>query len=249
VGTDRFNQIRSAKKVSGEDGKPKVTKLIRTTLGNVATHLWNLNGQSGPAFTEESVRARLTAIMTPWMNEGFFSDVAVLVEGEDDRAAVLGTASARGFDFESMGIDVIPCMGKNNIDRPAIIFQELGISTYIIFDSDQNGRNANPAINRYLMRLLGQPEEDWPNQVGDMFASFKETLEATLKAELGANTYDTLLAQVANELGFIKHDQAKKNPFAVRQVLERARNSGNYSATLETIIDKIVALRKVGNRP
>ena len=33
--------------------------------------------------------------MTPWMGEGFFADVVVLVEGEDDRAAILGYANRR----------------------------------------------------------------------------------------------------------------------------------------------------------
>ena len=61
--------------------------------------------------------------MTPWMNEGFFADVAVLVEGEDDRAAILGTAMSLDFDLDRNGIAVIPCMGKNNLDRPMLIFK------------------------------------------------------------------------------------------------------------------------------
>jgi predicted ATP-dependent endonuclease of OLD family len=53
--------------------------------------------------------------MTPWTNEGFFANVVVLVEGEDDRAAILGMAKAMGYEFESMDIAVIPCMGKKNL--------------------------------------------------------------------------------------------------------------------------------------
>ena len=48
------------------------------------------------------------AKMTPWLNEGFFADVVVLVEGEDDRAALLGTAYVLGVDFDAMGFAVLP---------------------------------------------------------------------------------------------------------------------------------------------
>ena len=56
--------------------------------------------------------------MTPWMSEGFFADVAVLVEGEDDRAAILGVAKSKGIDLESSGIAVIPAA-----EKPALIGQ------------------------------------------------------------------------------------------------------------------------------
>ncbi|GAI99829.1 unnamed protein product, partial [marine sediment metagenome] len=70
----------------------------------------------------ESLKARMVAIMTPWINEGYFADVAVLVEGEDDRSAIIGTALSMGIDLEAEGIAIIPCGGKENIDRPFLVF-------------------------------------------------------------------------------------------------------------------------------
>jgi putative ATP-dependent endonuclease of the OLD family len=96
--------------------------------------------------------------MTPWMSEGFFADVAVLVEGEDDRAAILGAARVLGKDPESDGIAIIPCGGKTNLDRPAAIFRELGIPVYVVWDSDHGSDDARPEYNHLLLRLLGQPE-------------------------------------------------------------------------------------------
>ena len=41
------------------------------------------------------------------MNEGFFADVVVLVEGESDRAWILVAALAKGRDLETEGYAVI----------------------------------------------------------------------------------------------------------------------------------------------
>ena len=69
--------------------------------------------------------------MTPWMNEGFFADMVVLVEGEADRVAILAVAQSRQQDLEAMGVCVIPCMGKNNMDRPTLVFRGLEY-TYLL---------------------------------------------------------------------------------------------------------------------
>ena len=131
VGLDRFEQIRLLRKVDDVAGKPRVTKAIKAELDAVANEIWVAGGSQGSKYTADSLRPRLQAVMTPWVNEGFFADVAVLVEGEDDRAAILGVAASMGHNFDSDGISVIPCIGKNNLDRPLVIFRCLGIPVYV----------------------------------------------------------------------------------------------------------------------
>ena len=89
-------------------------------------------------------------MMTPWMGEGFFADVVVLVEGEDDRAAILGFAKSKKCDFDGMGITVIPGSGKSSIDRPLVIFGQLGISVYVVWDGDCGGNGAEPEKNKRI---------------------------------------------------------------------------------------------------
>lgn len=243
VGTDRFDQIRLTRKVDADAGRPRKTRLIWTTLANIAAQLWELNGQQGPQYTADSLRARLQSIMTPWMNEGFFADVAVLVEGEDDRAAILGVAASKGHDLEADGIAVIPCMGKTNLDRPLLIFRKLGIETYPIWDSDRGGEEPKPEVNRLLLKIVGEAEEDFPARVTTSFASFERNLEETLRTELTAEVFTDLLTRVGNELGITKRRQTIKNPAALRAVIDRARTAGHSSPTLENIVDRIIALR------
>ena len=243
VGLDRFDQIRVLHKVSPKDGGPRATQLKQADMGAVADALWDAVKQRGERFTAETLRPRLQALMTPWMGEGFFADVVVLVEGEDDRAAILGFAKSKDIDFDGLGITVIPCFGKPNIDRPLVILKQLGVSVYVVWDSDCGANDAKPEDNRYLLRLLGQPEEDWPHFVRDSSACFKTNLEKTLEDEIGKESFNELLSEAQQELGIAKKKHALKNPAIVANVVAKASSCGHSSTSLKSIVEKIVALK------
>jgi putative ATP-dependent endonuclease of OLD family len=243
VGLDRFEQIRLLRKADNAAGKPRMTKAVKTGLDAVAEELWIVGGRQGSKYTGDTLRSRLQAVMTPWVNEGFFADVAVLVEGEDDRAAILGMAISMKHDFDSDGISVIPCIGKNNLDRPLVIFRRLGIPVYIIWDADHGESDAKAEDNRRLLRLVGQSEEDWPCGVSDRHACFKTKLETTLAEETGKDLFDRLLSEAQGQLGIPKKKDALKNPVVLQNIVEKAAAEGKTSATLKGIIGKIVALK------
>lgn len=243
VGLDRFDHISLLRKTDNVEGLPRITKLTKTTLDVVAEELWIAGGMQEKRYTADTLRSRLQAILTPWVNEGFFADVAVLVEGEDDRAVILGASKAMGNDFDSGGIAVIPCMGKSNLDRPLVIFRKLGIPLYLLWDSDHGVKDAKPDTNRYLLKLLGQPEEDWPSQVMENHACFKVNLETTLSEELGNECFNQFLSEAQNELGILKRKHALKNPVVLEWVIARAANNGNSSVPLKSIVEKIIALK------
>ena len=201
------------------------------------------DGKPEGTYTGKTLEPRLQTLMTPWMNEGFFADVAVLVEGEEDRAAILGVATAMEYDLESRGISVIPCMGKNNLDRPTAIFSKLQIPVYVIWDSDYEGKNAKPEDNHRLLRLFDQPIEDWPENVTEQFACFKRTLSDTLRTEIGDHLYDDTLEACCKRLCLTRKKDAVKNPQAIQEIIKEAQKQGKSSKTLGNIISKIVALR------
>jgi predicted ATP-dependent endonuclease of OLD family len=213
----------------------------------IAEALWVANGSQGPKYTGRTLRARLRTIMTPWMNEGFFADAVVLVEGEDDRAVVLAMAQYMDRDLEADGVSVIPCMGKSNLDRPYLIFTRLGIPTFLLWDSDKEGKDADPARNRYLLRLLGQKEEDWPNQVHRHFACFEQEAGRCIREQIGPGLFDELLTEAQRSLGVAKEKDALKNPTVLETVIEQAAAKGRRSETLETIVENIAAMVREGN--
>jgi predicted ATP-dependent endonuclease of OLD family len=241
VGIDRINNIRLLRKVTHTEHKPKVTKLVSTTLSEVAETIWKADSARGNQFSDSTLIPRLHTIMTPWMNEGFFADVVVLVEGEDDRAIILGAARAMGQELESRGVSVIPCGGKSTMDRPAAIFRHLGIPVYLIWDGDE-GKDADPEENHRLLRLLGQPIVDWPAEIHDRFSCFKTDLETTLQEEIGKPVFEKLLLQHQKQFGMSKRKHAIKNPAVIASVLQVAQSEGKSSSTINAIVQKILAL-------
>lgn len=243
VDIKRFDKIRALHKVQEETNKPKQTKVIYTNLDEVAKILEKADGKPENTYTGSTLEPRLKTLMTPWMNEGFFADVAVLVEGEEDRAAILGVSNALRHDLESMGISVIPCMGKNNLDKPTAIFRKLQIRVYVIWDSDYRNKEAKPEDNHRLLRLFDQPVEDWPEKVKEQFACFKQTLNETLRIEIGEELFDNTLEASCDRLCLGKKRYAVKNPQVIQEIIEEAQKKGKSSKTLENIISHIVALR------
>ena len=243
VGLDRFPQIRVLRKIPHEGGKAKATRLKKADMDAVAEELWKAKGSQAAKYTAETLRSRLGAVMTPWMNEGFFADNVVLVEGEDDRAAILGVAKSMDYDLDSLGITVVPCFGKANLDRPLVIFRQLDIPVYVVWDGDHGANDSDPENNKYLLRLLCQPEQDWPDCVGDLFACFKVNLETTLESELGKEFFECLLTTAQQELGIVKKRHALKNPAVIQFIIDRAACNNKVSKSLKGIVENIIALK------
>jgi len=260
VGIDRINEIRLLKKVNNGPKNPKKTIVVSTTLDRIAEIMCTVYPEPPGHFTGQNIIPRLKTIMTPWMNEGFFADVVILVEGEDDRAAILGMAHVNNQDLEAMGFAVIPCMGKTNIDRPYLIFSELGIPVYIIWDNDSGkgvtegscitcrrplDKKINPLENRRLLRLIGSNKiEDWPCFIEENAACLEKDLESTLKREIGNDLYETLIRRYQDEFSISEKKNAQKNPVVIMNIIKAAKEQGKSCITLEAIVQKIWALKK-----
>ena len=211
-------------------------------MDDLAKELQQALGNDTTSFTGETLRPRLQAIMTPWMNEGFFAKAVVLVEGEDDRAALLGVAQTLGKDFEADGIAVIPYMGKENLDRPLVIFRALGIPTYVVWDSDYGNRDAKPETNKRLLRLLNQQEVAYPDTVSECFACFRKDLETSVSGEVGKDLFTQHLDEVQQFFGIMRKNDAMKNPTVIRKVIDECKAAGRPCKTLGSIVDRILQL-------
>ena len=59
--------------------------------------------------------------------EGFFAKCIILVEGIGDKAVIEAWYKLNNRDPHAEGIVVADVAGKNNLSRPIVIFEELGI--------------------------------------------------------------------------------------------------------------------------
>ena len=241
VGLDRIDQIRLLRKGGHQPPQPPVTTVHATSLKRVAKELSSISNRKGVSYTADTLRPRMQVLLTPWMNEGFFADVVVLVEGEGDRSVLLAVGELEGHDLESMGICVVPCRGKPSLDRPSVVFRELGIPTYVIWDNDKGNANARPETNRRLLRLVGAKEQDWPAGVWDTHAVLDGNLEQVLKRETSEKNFEDLLNDRRNEFDMCK-ERARKNPFILSLIIRDADAKGLRSCTLSKIVKAIVQL-------
>ncbi|NMO10220.1 AAA family ATPase [Methanobacterium subterraneum] len=255
VDFDNFESIRKLNKEEKYVKQPYITQINSTNFEKVVEFIKAANNDE--TLTAEGFAGRINAIMTPWMNEGFFADMIVLVEGVTDRAAIIGYANAlKGEgDLEGKGISVIPCMSKNNIYQPYAIFSKLNIPVYCLWDSDFK-KHSNPSTsdkqreqqkeirkNHMLLKLCKYEPEDWPSHVEKNHACFHNELEDTLKQEIGETVFNQIISERQNFYQMSKRKDALKRPKIIEHLVVKSKESGNSSVTLENIIKSIYEMR------
>jgi len=235
----RFNQLRIFKKIASEEDNPKETDVTYTDLAKVSRFVESAKGEPTGIIGDESLRQRLIPLMNPWMNEGFFAILVVLVEGIRDRALILGEALKRGIDLESRGICVIPCSGKNSMTEAIAIFKCLKIPTYVVWDSDEGHSNGITA-NKNILRCHECEPEEYPCKVTDDFCCTKTNLENTFHDEIGADNYDRCISRYCIEKDLGKPRYVMENYHIVSEIIKLLNGKGYHSKTLEDIVDQTI---------
>ena len=247
---DQIEQIRILRKEKRNGKKTMVTKIFNTTHEKLLKQLKNHNKK----YNMRNIGYQLQKIETSWINEGFFAKKVVLVEGETDRAAILGAAEVLETKLEGNGISVIPCKGKDNLNEPTIIFKAFKIPTYLIWDNDEkkyeskedgkkiNEHNIKDDIkkNRKLLKLCNAKEEDFPSHIESNHACLDVDLETVLKKEINLEKYKEILTKCADNYNLDK-SQVSKNPIIVRAMMNELKIN-EIPTTLERIIDRIKEL-------
>jgi putative ATP-dependent endonuclease of OLD family len=242
VSIPHVDEIRFLRRVGCEGYDFKQCELRALDLATVASKLETALQKPVGSFTAASLAPRLH-ILGPELAEGFFADAVVLVEGRSDKAALLGAAAAMNQSFGRAGIAVISAEGKPNLDRPLLIFKELGIPTYVIWDCDGDKKGGSPEQNLCLLRVL-DPDADHkapPTEtaVTATYAHFAGTLEETLKAELTEPVFHAALTSACGHFETNVGRDAQKSPEVMKRLLLDANEAGHSSTTLENIIRTI----------
>jgi putative ATP-dependent endonuclease of OLD family len=226
---------------------PHVSTCTQATADRVATTLYAAQDpRPQRPFTRDSLLARMAHLMGPFVNEGFFADVAVIVEGEEDRAAILGCAEQMGFNFAAMGIAVLPVGGKTNLDRPYLVFSSLAIPTVIVFDSDSDKRgrkDAHAETNQLLLRLVGAPDvTEFPTTCrGERYAVFDPNITEYLRSA-AADSYEQTAARFSEDFGYAGVAACQKSPQFVARIVEESLNGSGDLRVLRDFVSQIQRL-------
>lgn len=133
VNFDWFEKIRLIRKVD-VTGQPKQTSVAMCPMSEI------------PAMS----KCHFSSMLSPAINEGFFAERIILVEGDGDKAYLEMVARCCFQEsLEAHGIVVIAVGGKGNIIKPLRVFPEFGIPVYPVWDNDMgnaHAANENKAI-------------------------------------------------------------------------------------------------------
>ncbi len=178
--------------------------------------------------------------MNDIVNEGFFADAVVVVEGLSEVGVLWALQQELGEKWLERSIVVVPAGGKNSIDRPVVIFRGLGIPTYFIFDAD---RGQKPDVNERYLRMAGETPTPAPSTaVGRNYAVFQDKIETELRQALGEPLFESLGQSVASELGYAGTSDLLKNLDGAAVFVSRAYRDGSSIPVLEEVVRAITRL-------
>ncbi|TSA06818.1 MAG: DUF2813 domain-containing protein [Deltaproteobacteria bacterium] len=247
IDLDRFDKVRLAQKCPVDGTDVLQTKVTQYSRNEASEKLAEITGKDPATFTETSFMAHAAPVMTSVVNEGFFADVVVVVEGLSDVAILWAVQQHLNKNWDGLGIVIVPADGKNNIDRPVVAFRGLEIPTYFIFDGDSNhtGTKKGKAItsNAILQRLASVDIVDFPEtQIQETWAVFHDKLETELKTAVD-ELFDSIREEIAEELGYEKPSSVLKNPEAAARFIKSVYAKDKKITVLEEIVEKISLLK------
>lgn len=242
VSLAKADEIRLARRTSGEEGEYKRCALNALDLAAVASRLEVAWQKPTGSYSASTLMPRLH-ILGSELAEGFFAAGVVLVEGRSDKAALIAMARLMGLSFEAAGIAVLSAEGKENLDRPFVIFDELRIPTFMMWDCDGEAKgskaDSNLALARLSMPAAGIVEVAATTAVAECHAHFEVNLERTMRDEIGADNLLKHLSAACEPFGIAPSKDAQKIPEVMFQTLSYAHAAGAECKSIRAVIRAI----------
>jgi predicted ATP-dependent endonuclease of OLD family len=235
VSIQECDSIRMVRRTKAQKGQASSVNVSEISLERCAKLSGEVAGiDPAKIWSAEQYAAKLHTF-GPELAEGFFAKCVVLVEGVGDQSVIDAWYRLRKRDPQAEGIVIVCVGGKNNLDKPITIFQELGVPCFWVFDNDRSkckkkGEEQNTIrVNRILQKLGGIADPDlldWPSGCRERFASWDMDLESYVQGR-AQGSFGPAAEVHASEFN-IEVDLALKFPACARRML-----GGFSSAAIE----------------
>jgi putative ATP-dependent endonuclease of OLD family len=170
------------------------TTIVRVDASSVAQHIVSTDDVSFGV--DERMRLQMIRACNPIVNEFFFYEKIVLVEGPTEHIVIKHVAKAIGFDMH-----VIDCMGKANIPLFARILNHFKVPYVAIHDSDTPFCKRKGVVVKNGMWKLNENIRAavLEARVGSIFTQFPHFEGAFLGEELKNGKVDNILEILKEE--------------------------------------------------
>ena len=205
----------------------EVASRIRSTQMDKIVHMLQECGTPEAWLSPGRLDTFYEVQMNPEIREGFFAQGIVLVEGPEEVAVIDAHSRAINDPLGSHGIAVLPVGGKANLTRIAAALSAFALPTYLVFDSDCNAneeeRRRNASLNHSIQGFVGlnDPQEFPATSALARFCVFSPNLTQVLPSLFPGGSFEEEKSATAEKLGWPRPNDTRKNPNALRAILDR----------------------------
>lgn len=158
--------------------------------------------------TLDTVKARLSQMLTISLREGFFGDSVIICEGHTEILSLPVWADILNFNFDDNGMILIQASKYEMIDY-AEFFAIYNIPVFLIFDNDLNTKDEKKILkhietNIWLINFVRGDAKAFPTDYGSNYFIFSPNYELSLKGT------DPDYASIENEISEIYGTRKKK---------------------------------------
>lgn len=179
------------------------------------------------------------------MNEMFFAQRLVLVEGWEDVAYIHAWMSLtdRWHSFRARGVHIVPVQAKHALLQPLLIAKGLEIPVFTIYDSDTGTNRPDEHLrdNTALLRVLGGNEGDpFPTEPvwEESYVAWSGNMGDTVRAEIDAEAWAQAGNHASAQCGMAK--DLTKNTLHIGARLAWLWDNGHKPESLDRLCDVIV---------
>ncbi len=248
---DNFEAIRIVR----EKGDPSMSYISQLQYSELSKELEN-SGQK--ALKEEGMLAKLYPSLNPIINEMFFCNTLILVEGIEDVAYISTYLILTGkmIDFRRYGCHIVPVGGKSEIIKPLAMAKLLNIPAYVVCDADTDKERIadeqkrksevgkHKKDNKSILGILNYEKSDeWPDETikKDNLTMWGTNLTVIINDELGEKWQKYL----EDSYGYYGNPGGlKKNPLSIARALKSAWGDNIKSKILIELVNNIISFAK-----
>jgi putative ATP-dependent endonuclease of OLD family len=261
-------EVEDIRSIRPDDGT-KCCCCHHVTVDQIAKAVGDARGEA-PAKAAGTI-LKIQQALQPALNEIFFTNVLILVEGLEDVAYITAQLTLMDLwnDFRMYGCHLVAADGKSSIAQPLAIANHLKIPTFVLFDSDGHNdvpdaadtpdkakaknsrRTKHEKDNTAILKLCGvaapipfPADTLWNNNV----VMWSSEIGAIVENEVGTAEWQAIGNKVRTDYDIDVGDIKKNSLFIGYRLLE-AWGQKKKIPTLEKLCKGIVDFAKSARKP
>lgn len=185
--------------------------------------------------------------LQPHLNEIFFTDKLIIVEGPEDVAYITTMLNLQGqWDaYRRSGCHIVQCCGKSHMIWPLLIATQLGIPTFVVFDADadkreEKGGHHHQGDNEALLALSGHVANAFPESIvwSERLVVWPNSMTSQGGSEIDKTIWRDCQQQADSEYG--QAGKLRKHSLHIAHCLTLAWEQDEKAESLERLCESIL---------